>query len=42
MAKTTAPQQGGTPAPQHQQQGRTTPAPHPGQTPPAIRDWASI
>ena len=37
-----APQQGSTPAPQHQQQGSTTPASQPGQTPPVIRDWASI
>jgi hypothetical protein len=43
MSKTTgSPQQGSTPAPQQQQQGSTTPSQQPGQTPPAIRDWASI
>ena len=43
MSKTPAtPQQGGTPAPSDQQQGSTTPPRQPGQTPPVIRDWASI
>jgi hypothetical protein len=45
MSKTTGtPQQGSTPAPQQQQQqqGSSTPGHQPGQTPPAIRDWASI
>ncbi len=49
MSKTPAsPQQGSTPAPaQQQEQGTTTPPQQPGQiqsgqTPPVIRDWASI
>lgn len=44
MAKSPAsPQQGGTPAPvKQQEQGTSNPALQPGQTPPAIRDWASI
>ena len=44
MAKTPArPQQGSTPSPaQSQQEGSSTPPQQPGQTPPSIRDWASI
>ena len=44
MAKTPArPQQGSNPSPaQQQDQGTTTPPQQPGQTPPVIRDWASI